>query len=120
MKDVEIVWEVDVASRAESALVVDEVEDLVLDGVSARQAQADSGAPAIKLRNVRWADVRDCRAQAGTGVFLRCEGKRTQEIRLSGNNLRRAAYGVVLSPKTPPYEVHDADAPPAEPKHKEQ
>jgi hypothetical protein len=121
VRDVEIVWEGEVANRAESALAVDEVEDLVLDGVSARQAQADSGAPAIKLRNVRWAAVRNCRAQAGTGVFLRCEGKRTQEIRLGGNDVRRATYAVVLSPKTPPYEVHDADvaAQPPSTKHEE-
>lgn len=119
LRNVEIVWEGEPASRAQSALVVDEVEDLVLDAVSARQARADSGAAAIKLRNVRWAAVRNCRAQADTDIFLRCEGRRTQEIRLSGNDIRRATYGLVLSPKTPPYEVHNADLPPAEPKRKE-
>jgi hypothetical protein len=70
LTDVEIRWAAPALDHWQSALVVNNVEGLTLDGVSARQALEGSDAPAIRLNDVNGAVVRDCKAQAGTGTFL--------------------------------------------------
>jgi polygalacturonase len=97
LKDVEIVWQGEPAPMAGSALVIEEAEDLVLDGVSARQAQIGSDMPAIRLKNVRRGVVRNCVAQEGTGVFIRCSGRGTRRLVLDDNDMRRAVVPVALT-----------------------
>ncbi len=90
LRDVEVAWEEPGSGNWESALAFDEVEDLVLDGVSAGQAPGSVSAPAVLLNQVDTAVIRDCRAKPGTGTFLLFSGEGTKDILLERNDFRRA------------------------------
>jgi hypothetical protein len=94
LNDVKIIWEGPTSSHWESALVVNNVQKLVLDGLSARQAANDTQAPAVVLNGVDGAVVRNCEAQEGTGTFLQIAGVGTRDVVLWGNDLRQAAKPV--------------------------
>lgn len=107
LKDVAINWETPSLDHWRSALVVDNVQGLTLDGVSARPSPVAPAAPAVTLQNVDGAVVRNCQAQAGTGTFLRVAGDATQEVVLWGNDLRRAQTPIALSAEVKPGAVRD-------------
>jgi hypothetical protein len=107
LKDVEIVWRGEPAAKAGSALVIDEAEDLLLDGVSARQAHLASETPAIWLKNVRRGMVRNCVAQEGTGVFIRAAGRGTRKLRFEANDTRAAAVPLALSKRVRGSQVNE-------------
>ena len=90
LKDVEISWETPQSSKWESALRIRDAAGLVLDGISARQANPNSETPALALEQVDDAIIRNSRAAAGTLVFLRVSGEKSREIYLLGNDFRRA------------------------------
>jgi hypothetical protein len=58
LKDVEIVWAEPASPKWRSALVLEDIEGLTLDGVSARQAPNGTDAPAIVFNRVAGASVR--------------------------------------------------------------
>jgi len=90
LKDVEIAWDGAPSEKWRSALALDEVEDAVLDGVTAVQSPGADKSPAILLRQVDFAVVRNCRAAAGTGTFLQLSGDGTKDVLFERNDLRRA------------------------------
>lgn len=90
LKDVEIAWEGPASGKWRSALSLDEVRGVVLDGVTAVQAPGAEAAPAVRLNQVDFAVVRNCAAAAGTGTFLSLLGEGTKDILLERNDLRRA------------------------------
>ena len=55
----------------------------------------------IRLRQVKGAFVRGCRASAGTGTFLRLEGDATDRVLLLGNDLSQAKKAVETDPDLP-------------------
>ena len=97
LKDFEVVWEKPLYNRWQSALSFEDIQGLVLDGVRARQAGDGGDAPAILLKRVDDAVIRNCRADEGTGTFLRLSGRGIKGIVLSGNDLRRAKTGFALA-----------------------
>ncbi len=97
MKDVEIVWDTPYSDQWRSALVVENVRGLTLDGVSARQAPGSPGASAIVLNGVDGALVAHCRAQEDTGNFLQVEGAGTRDIVFRANDTREAHVPVQVS-----------------------
>ena len=110
LNDVEIIWEGPTSSHWQSALVVNNVKGLVLDGLSARQAANDTGAPAVVLNGVDRAVVTDCQAQAGTGTFLEVRGEGTRDIVLSANDLRLAAEPVKIATGANRHALQDGAA----------
>jgi hypothetical protein len=96
LRNVEIVWETPRVDVWGSALVVENVSQLTLDGVSARQAQDGSPTPAVMLRDVDTALVQHCHAQAGTGTFMQVAGNATRDVVLWGNDLRAAQTATVM------------------------
>jgi polygalacturonase len=90
LKDVEIVWEGPGYDQWQSALALDEVKDVTLDGVAAAQAPGAEKAPAILMNAVETAVVRNCRAAEGTGTFLLLSGAGTTAILFERNDLRKA------------------------------
>jgi len=90
LKDVEIVWEGPASEKWQSALALDEVQDLVLDGVKAAQAPGLETAPAVLMHQVDDAVIRNCRAAEGTGTFLTLAGEGTKDILLERNDFRKA------------------------------
>jgi polygalacturonase len=99
LQDFEIAFEAPSNDHWESALVVQAVDGLVLDGVSARQAPNGTAAPAVVVRNVQHAVVKNSRAAEGTGTFLQIAGEATQDVVLWANDLRQAQTGVELAPE---------------------
>ncbi len=93
LRDFEVVWEKPLYDKWRSALSFEDVRGLILDGVTARQAQDAPGEAAIVFRRVEDAVVRDCRAAEGTGTFLLLAGPETRGVVLSGNDFRRAGKG---------------------------
>lgn len=74
LSNVEIDWDAPFRGDWRSALRAERVDGLMLDGVSARPAPSAPDAPAIALRDVTGAVVRDCRALPGTRTFLSITG----------------------------------------------
>jgi polygalacturonase len=98
LKDLEIFWDKPESPRWESALWAEDAEGLVLDGFGARQARPGADTPAVVLRQVNGAVLRNCYALPGAGVFLRVEGAGSRRIRLFGNDLSEARRAFVTSP----------------------
>ncbi len=90
LKDVKVVWEKPLPEKWENALDFQDVSDLDLDGISARQARDDSDAPAVTLDQVEHVVVRNSRPQPGTRVFLGIKGDKTHGILLRDNDFRHA------------------------------
>ena len=103
----EIKWGQLAPDQWHGALVVENVEGLTLEGVSARQAPTAPEAPAIILKGACDVVVRDCRAQAETGTFLRLEGADTRAVVLAGNDNRHARVPLALAAEVDPTEVRD-------------
>jgi hypothetical protein len=93
LRDVAIAWEAPVSDHWLSALLVDNVQGLTLDGVTAGPAPNGNQAPAIALSNVTGASVHHCRAAPGTGMYLQLAGA-TRDVRLAANDLRHAGLAV--------------------------
>jgi hypothetical protein len=88
LKDVEVIWDKPVSAKWQSALRVDDAQDLELDAF--RERPAGAGAPAVRFTNVDGATVRNSNAAAGTELFLDIAGAKSRGIRLIGNDLGAA------------------------------
>ena len=96
LKDIEVIWEKPIADKWESALSFEGVNRLTVDGFSGRPAWPERDAPAVGLRNVTDAIVRNSQALDGTKTFLEVAGKESRGIYLLGNDLRKAKVGYTL------------------------
>ena len=90
LKGIEVEWEKPALDKWQSALDLENVQGVELDGFTGRQAWPGNGFPAIAFDNVSDAMIRDSRAAEGTGVFLRISGQKSGDICLFGNDLRKA------------------------------
>jgi len=77
------------------ALVCDDVEDLEICGLRA-EGNPDSEC-LIRLQQVRWAFIHGCRPLSDIKTFLRVEGRKSQQIALIANDLRRAKSAVEIA-----------------------
>jgi len=102
LKDVEIVWEGPASEKWRSALALDEVQGVVLDGVTAVQSPVAESAPAVLMNQVDTAVIRNCQAAPGTGTFLLLTGEGTKDILLERNDFRKALL---------PYSLKDGAKP---------
>jgi len=98
LRDVEIVWDGPPSEKWRSALALEEVQGVVLDGISAVQAAGAESAPAVLLDQVDFAVVRNCRAAEGTGTFLLLAGEGTKDILLERNDFRKARLPYAFGP----------------------
>lgn len=82
---------------ARSALVCDDVTGLRLRSVSA--ARSTGAQPILRFLNVAEAEVRECAAPEGTGVFLAAavSPEARQSIILTNNDLARARQAIVFT-----------------------
>jgi hypothetical protein len=68
------------------AVVLEDVTGAALDGLDA--AHSDGAVSSLRLTDARDVLIRGCRPQAGTDVFLRVQGSRTEGVTLMGNDFR--------------------------------
>jgi hypothetical protein len=107
LRNVEVFWEKPALARWESALCIEDVNGLAIDGFSGRQGKQGSGNAAVVLNRVQGATVRACQAQAGTGTFLRISGKSSGDIVLVGNDLRNSKVPYLLDDDVRRSEIHE-------------
>ncbi|MGA2586418.1 MAG: glycosyl hydrolase family 28 protein [Candidatus Aminicenantales bacterium] len=101
LRNVEIIWDKPEYDRWASALALEDIEGLELDGFRGGSAPAGGtkAAPAVVLSQVDNAIVRHCKALPGTFVFLDIRGDRTRDIILIDNDFRRAEAAYRLGPE---------------------
>jgi hypothetical protein len=99
LKDIEVIWDKPESDKWESALYLEKIKGLELDGFCGRQAKFGSEKPAVVLNQVEGAVIRNCQAAAGTGEFLHFEGKDSKDIVLLGNDFRQAKIPYSLGPE---------------------
>lgn len=94
LKDVGIFWEGPAFSQWQSALVLEDIRGLTLEGFSGGGGIA--GAPVVVLNQVENAVVRNSSATGGTDTFLLVKGTRSKDILLIHNDFRgiKTAYKI--------------------------
>ena len=97
LNNVEIGWQAPSLDHWQSALAVENVQGLVLDGLAAGSGPDALEAPAVLLKDCQDVVVRNSRAQAGTGTFLQVAGAATRAVALWGNDTRLARVPVRVS-----------------------
>jgi polygalacturonase len=107
LRNVTLGWEKPELKAWRSALRLQDVWGLEMDGVVAGRAPSPdaAGAPAIVLSDVREAMIRDGRAQPGTETFVSVEGEASAGIVLRGNDVRAAAKPFSMAPGLKPGAV---------------
>jgi hypothetical protein len=90
LKDVDIFWEEPKSQKWESALCLQNINGLELDGVTARQAKESGDNPAVELLRVENANIRNCSAQTGTGTFMHFAGAETKDINIFSNDFSKS------------------------------
>ena len=94
LRNIQIEWSKPEKPLWGSAVRCWNVEDLLIDGLEARQSEG-SNKPVIDLRNVRNAMIRNCRPTKGASTFLQLrEG--TKDVALMNNDLKNAQKVVEL------------------------
>jgi hypothetical protein len=110
LRNLEIVWDKPEYGRWESALVLDEIQGLEIDGFQGRQAPAAEGKAAVVLRQVEGAVLRDGTAMPGTGTFVEVQGPKSKDIVLVGNDVRQAKIPYRLGAGAGPASVRQLNA----------
>ncbi len=96
LKDIEVYWEEPGSKTWQSALYLEDVQGLELEGFAGRQGWEERDTPAVVLDKVADAVVRDSRALEGTNVFLKVTGQDSRDIVLYRNDLRNAKVPILL------------------------
>lgn len=98
LRNVEVVWEKPAYEKWENAVYLEDIFDLEVDNLRARQAKdGDLNGAALVLNRVERAVVRNCRAFPGTEIFLKIKGQNTRDVFMSANELSLSKKPVELS-----------------------
>lgn len=98
IKGLAVTWEKPSLPAWQSALHLQDIRSLALDGFAGRGAP---NHPAVVLNQVAEATIRRSRALEGTTVFLKALGPETRGIRIQGNDLRLATVPFQIDGSTP-------------------
>ena len=97
LKDIEIHWDEPGLDKWQSAIFMEDAEGVEIEGFNGRQAWVGRDVPAIVLKNVGDAMIRDSKAPEGTATFLKVTGHDSHDISLFGSDLRKAKVPVQLA-----------------------
>jgi len=100
LKGIEVQWDKPALDQWQSALDLENVQGVELDDFVGRQAWPDRNFPAVEFNDVSDAMIRDSKAAEGTGTFLGVRGKKSGEICLLGNDLRKAKVAYKVAPES--------------------
>jgi len=109
LRNIEVNWEKPAYDKWESALALEDIDGLQLDGFSGIAAWPEHGAPAISLNKVANATLRDMDATPGNNVFLKVSGASSHDIHLLDNNFRDAKVSYQLESDVKPETVTALD-----------
>lgn len=90
LRDVTVVW-ADVKGSWSSALRIEDAEQVVINGLRAREGLPGKDFPVIRLTDVRSACITGAVVAPGGGTFLQVEGAASRNILVENNDLRQAA-----------------------------
>ncbi len=102
LRNIEVNWEKPAYDKWESALEVDDVDGLRLKGFMGNAAFPEREIPAVRLNQVKNADVEQSVAPAGSNVFLKIAGADSRDIRIFGNDFHQAKTPFVVAPEVKP------------------
>jgi polygalacturonase len=88
LKDLEVHWEKPESAKWQSALYLQDVQGLKVEGFSGAGAKPEW--PAVVFNQISDATVTGSKPAAGTGIFLKVEGDKSKGIYLVGNELHGA------------------------------
>ncbi len=94
LKDIEIRWDDPEVDTWQSAITIENAAGVEIDGFNGRQAWVGRDVPALVLKNVSDAMIRDSQAPEGTSTFLEVAGDESHDISLFGNDLRKAKVAI--------------------------
>ena len=86
LKDVSINWDGPAFNQWQSALVLEEINGLKLEGFNG--AAASGGVPVVVMNQVEHGWVTRSSVSSPSGVFLQVKGEKSKDILLSGNDWR--------------------------------
>jgi hypothetical protein len=109
VKDVQVRWEKPESPKWQSAMYFQDIKDLKLEGFSGAPAKAESGDPALVLDQVDGANIVDSTTSAGTKVFLKVKGAKSQNIYLHSNELHLAHIPYQTDKDVKPGTVKESD-----------
>ena len=81
------------------ALVLDDIEDALIDDLDA--PYSPGAAAVVRLTDARNIFLRGCRPKAGTELFMKVDGEKSEKIFLTGNNFSDTAKVVERAPDVP-------------------
>jgi hypothetical protein len=90
LRNIEVNWEKPAYDKWESALSLEDIDGLQVDGFSGIAAWPDRDLPAIALKNVQNATLRNMDAMPGNNIFLKVSGAQSRDIHLLENNFHDA------------------------------
>jgi hypothetical protein len=96
LRNIEVNWDKPASEKWQSALLVEDVDGLQLDGFMGNAAWPDHSDPAVLLSEVKNANVRSSVAPSGTNIFLKIAGADSHDIHIFGNDLHQAKVPFVL------------------------
>ena len=105
LRNIEVNWEKPSYDKWESALSLEDIDGLQVDGFSGIAAWPERDAPAIALRQVENATLRNMEASPGNNVFLGVSGEKSRDIHLLENNFRDAKVPYKLDAEVKPEAV---------------
>lgn len=106
LRNLQLTWESPEKPEWGSAIRCRDLRELEIDGFVGRQALG-SDAPAIWLRDTKIAFIHNCRAQEGTGDFLKLD-QGSEHVALMNNELSAVRKAAVLRPGVDPDELFES------------
>jgi hypothetical protein len=96
LRNIEVNWDKPASEKWQSALLVEDVDGLQLDGFMGNAAWPDHNDPAVLLNQLKNANVRSSVAPSGTNIFLKIAGADSHDIHLVGTDFHQAKAPYVL------------------------
>lgn len=98
LKNVEIVWEKPWSEKWENAVYLENIQDVEVENLRARQARNDDlKSAALVMSQVERAIIRGCQAVPGTTTFLKICGQSSRDVFLTANEWSLARRPVEFS-----------------------
>ncbi len=109
LRNIEVNWDKPGYDKWQSALQIEDVDGLVLDGFSGNAAWPEQNLPAVLLTRVKNANIDYAVAPAGTNIFLKFAGAETSDVHLLGNDFHQSKVPYLLDPEVRPGSVSAVD-----------
>jgi len=105
LRNVDIYWGTPPAPKWSSALYLQDIDGLKLDGINVRQAKIGTTTPAVLFEQVQNATIKNCDAQAGTGTYLGLTGDKTKNILIYNNDFSNVKTPYTFDPPIAPAAI---------------